>query len=176
MPRTRTLSQFASDTIASAGARLLSNRRLMRAPIWLYRRRLGFLFGSRMLMLEHIGRKSGFPRYVVLEVFGHPAPDTYLVVSGFGERSQWFRNVQATPEIRVCIGSRAPVPATARRLSLAEADAALEAYVRAHPRAWDRFKPVVEATLRARISNRNTALPVIALRLHAARATPDDAT
>ncbi|HTM84573.1 MAG TPA: nitroreductase family deazaflavin-dependent oxidoreductase, partial [Mycobacterium sp.] len=39
----------------------------MRAPIWLYRARLGALLGSRLLMLEHRGRTSGARRYVVLE-------------------------------------------------------------------------------------------------------------
>jgi hypothetical protein len=43
--------------------RLLQNRGLVRAPIWLYRLRLGFLFGRRMLLLEHIGRKSGARRW-----------------------------------------------------------------------------------------------------------------
>jgi hypothetical protein len=52
-----------STAIGRIGARVLANRALMRAPIWLYRARLGFLFGSRTLMLEHIGRKSGARRY-----------------------------------------------------------------------------------------------------------------
>jgi hypothetical protein len=55
MPAARTLSRVMSHAIAKAGARLLRSRWLMRAPIWLYRARLGFLFRSRMLMLEHIG-------------------------------------------------------------------------------------------------------------------------
>ncbi|MGA8117682.1 MAG: nitroreductase family deazaflavin-dependent oxidoreductase [Actinocatenispora sp.] len=175
MPKTRTPSQVVSDTIARGGARLLGNRRLMRAPIWLYRRRLGFLFGSRMLMLEHIGRRSGVRRHVVLEVFGHPTADTYVVVSGFGSRSQWFRNVRATPDVRVFVGSRAPAQATARMLTSAEADAALDEYVRRHPRAWARFKPVLEATLGAPIVDRDTRLPMIALRVDADRTAPDDA-
>ncbi len=175
MPESRTLSQLTSDAIARGGAWLLSNRRLMRAPIWLYRRRLGFLLGSRMLMLEHTGRTSGARRHVVLEVFGHPTPDTYLVASGFGGRSQWFRNVRANPEVRVSIGSHAPVPATARRLTEVEADTALAAYVRRYPRSWKRFKPVIEATLGSRINNQNTALPVVALHLDPARSRPDGA-
>jgi hypothetical protein len=78
-----------SGAIGRTGARVLRNRRLMRAPIWLYQARLGFLFGSRMLLLEHIGRKTGARRYVVLEVVGHARPGTYVVVSGFGDRAQW---------------------------------------------------------------------------------------
>ncbi|MGH3670992.1 MAG: nitroreductase family deazaflavin-dependent oxidoreductase, partial [Pseudonocardiaceae bacterium] len=122
MRKTLTLPHVMSDMIAKGGARLLGSRRLMRAPIWLYRAGLGFLFRSRMLMLEHIGRRSGARRYVVLEVFDHPTPDTYVVVSGFGTRAQWFRNVQANPHVRVSIAGHAPAHATARRLTPAEAD------------------------------------------------------
>jgi hypothetical protein len=46
----------------------------VRAPVWLYRARLGFVFGSRLLMLEHTGRKTGIRRYVVLETVDHPGP------------------------------------------------------------------------------------------------------
>ena len=78
--------------------RILKNRVLVRAPIWLYRFHLGFLFGRRMLLLEHLGRKSGARRYAVLEVVDHPRTDEYVIVSGFGERSQWYRNVVANPQ------------------------------------------------------------------------------
>lgn len=138
---------------------------MMRAPIWLYRAGLGFLFGSRMLLLEHVGRKTGARRRVVLEVFGHPEPDVYLVVSGFGTRAQWFRNVMTTPQCRVTVAGHRAAAATARRLSTAEADAALAGYVRRHPRAWARFKNVVENTLGAPISEHDTPLPVVELRL-----------
>ena len=38
-----------------------------RLPIGLYRLRLGWLLGDRLL-LTHIGRKSGLPRQAVIEV------------------------------------------------------------------------------------------------------------
>lgn len=161
----KTPLHFTTHVIAEAGARLLRSRRLMRAPILMYRARLGFLFGSRMLMLEHIGRQSGTRRYVVLEVFDHPTPDTYVVVSGFGTRAQWFRNVQANPHVRVFIASHAPAHATARVLTPAEAGTALDAYVTRHPRAWSTFKPVIETTLGSRIGG--TELPMIGLHLAA---------
>src|ERR1051326_5078584 len=102
--------------IAGAAAGLLRARWLVRAPVWLYRARLGVLVGPRFLMLEHTGRKSGTRRYVVLEVVEHPSPGTYLVVSGFGDRAQWFRNIRANPQVRVRTLSRRPAPATARIL------------------------------------------------------------
>ena len=159
------VSRVLSRVIATGGARLLRSHQLMRAPIWIYRAHLGFLFGSRLLMLEHIGRKTGRPRQVVLEVFGRPAPNTYIVPSGFGDRAQWFRNVQANPRVRVNAGGRRPAPATARVLGHEEADQALAAYRRRHPRAWERFKPVVEETLGHPIQDTNTALPLVELKL-----------
>jgi hypothetical protein len=71
--------------IQRLAAAALHSQRLVRAPIWLYRHGLGWLFGSRLLMLEHVGRKSGQPRYVVLEVIGHPHPRAW-------------RNLKATME------------------------------------------------------------------------------
>lgn len=156
-----------SSLFAAVGARILRSRRLMRAPIWIYKARAGALLGSRLLMLEHTGRKTGARRHVVLEVIGHPASDRYVVVSGFGEKAQWFRNVRANPHVRVYAGSRAPAPATARVLNKAEADQALAEYISHRPRAWEQFKPVLEQTLGAPITETDTPLPIVELRLNA---------
>lgn len=155
----------ATNVLVATATRALRNRRLMRAPIWLYRARLGFLFGSRMLMLEHIGRKTGARRYVVLEVFDHPAPDTYVAPSGFGTRSQWFRNVRANPQVRVWIGSRKPAPATASILTPDEVAASLKTYVNRHSRAWSTMKPAIENTLGAPIDDHGTGLPLVRFHL-----------
>jgi deazaflavin-dependent oxidoreductase (nitroreductase family) len=144
---------------------MLRARPLMRAPIWLYKARAGAVLGSRLLMLEHIGRRTGARRYVVLEVVDHPTPDSYVVASGFGGKAQWFRNIKADPRVRVYTGSRAPKPATARIMTPQEADRVLSAYAQRHPRAWQRFKPVLERTLGSPISEINTPLPIVELRL-----------
>ncbi|MGA8546671.1 MAG: nitroreductase family deazaflavin-dependent oxidoreductase [Mycobacterium sp.] len=151
--------------LAAVGARILRSRPLMRAPIWIFKARAGAVFGSRLLMLEHIGRKSGVRRHVVLEVVDHPTPDSYVVASGFGAKAQWFRNIKANPRVRVYTGSRAPVPATARILNPPEADRALGAYIAAHPQAWERFRPVLERTLGSPITETDTPLPIVELRL-----------
>jgi deazaflavin-dependent oxidoreductase (nitroreductase family) len=160
MPESHSPSLFART-----GGRLLRSRRLMRAPIWIYKARAGALFGSRILMLEHIGRKSGVPRYAVLEVVDHPSADIYVVASGFGRKAQWFRNIQANPRVRVYAGSRRPGPATARVLDQEENDRTLAAYRSRHPRAWERFRPVLEETLGAPITDTDTPLPMVELRL-----------
>ncbi len=150
--------------LATAAGGVLRTRWIMRAPIRVYQARLGFLFGSRMLMLEHVGRTSGERRYVVLEVFGHPAPDVYLVVSGFGTQSQWYRNLQANPSARVWVRGRHALPATVQQLSGPDADTALDVYVARHAKAWKKLKSVMENTLGFTIE-RGSDIPVIELRL-----------
>jgi len=163
MSRAPSLASLSGRALATVAAGLLRRRWLVRAPIGLYRARLGFLFGSRLVMLEHTGRKSGNCRRVILEVVDHPRPGTYIVASGFGARAQWFRNVRAEPRVRVSVGARPPTAATARLLSGEEADAALTAYARCHPRSWPVLRPVFEATLGARIDTQEASLPMIAL-------------
>jgi deazaflavin-dependent oxidoreductase (nitroreductase family) len=155
------------DALARGGARLLRVRWVVRTPIWLYRARLGFLFGHRLLMLEHVGRTSGLRRYVVLEVVDRPAPDRYVVVSGFGAQAQWLRNVLAHPQVRVSVGFRGSVSATARVLDADEAAAGLRRYAAAHPRAWAGLRPVLEQTLGSRIEVTGTDLPMVELDLQA---------
>jgi deazaflavin-dependent oxidoreductase (nitroreductase family) len=159
MPEPHSPSLFART-----GGRLLRSRRLMRAPVWIYQARAGALFGSRVLMLEHIGRKSGAPRYAVLEVVDHPTPDAYVVASGFGRKAQWFRNIQANPRVRVYVGSHPPRRATARVLDQEQADRTLAAYRSRHPRAWERLRPVLEETLGEPITDTDTPLPLVELR------------
>jgi deazaflavin-dependent oxidoreductase (nitroreductase family) len=88
-----------------------------------------------------------------------------VIASGFAGKAQWFRNIQANPRVRVYIGSRAPAPATARILAQPEADHALDAYISRRPRYWERFKPVLEKTLGSPITETNTPLPIVELRL-----------
>jgi deazaflavin-dependent oxidoreductase (nitroreductase family) len=109
------------------------NRFMMRAPIALYRVGLGGLLGKRFLLLEHTGRKSGLTRRTALEIV-EMADTSPIVVSGFGERSDWFRNVTVNPAIAFTLG-RKRVPATARRLDHPEAVAVFDRYRINHPKA-----------------------------------------
>lgn len=109
-------------------------RWLARSPIPLYRRGLGWLLGSRIMMLEHRGRRSGQLRYAVLEVLDRE-PGALVLVSGYGPSSQWFRNVSANPAVRVWNGRVRAAEATAEVLPAAEARDRLAAYRRSHPKA-----------------------------------------
>ncbi|MGH8933767.1 MAG: nitroreductase family deazaflavin-dependent oxidoreductase [Egibacteraceae bacterium] len=114
--------------------RTRAQRALYRAPIWLYRLGLGGLLGGRFLLLTHIGRKSGRPRQVVLEVVGrHEESGGYLIASGYGARSQWFRNILNDPHVRFQVGWR-HYTGLARPLPAEESGHRLRDYARRHPR------------------------------------------
>jgi len=108
----------------------------MRAPIGIYRAGLGFLFGRRLMMLEHTGRTSGVARHVVLEVVTRPSPNEVVIASARGRRAQWIQNLVAEPKCHVSIGWRRRVPASAQVLEPADAAAYLAAYRLRHPRIW----------------------------------------
>jgi deazaflavin-dependent oxidoreductase (nitroreductase family) len=151
------------DWVSRFVGKLLRTRGLVRAPILLYRARLGFVFGKRLLMLEHRGRTTGATRYVVLEVVDHTNADQYIVASGFGFGAQWLRNVLHDPDVRVSVGRDVSVPATAMLLEAQDASAVLRRYASRHPRAWKQLRPVFEQTLGAPINDEGTSLPLVRL-------------
>jgi deazaflavin-dependent oxidoreductase (nitroreductase family) len=95
-------------------------------------------------MVEHVGRRSGQPRFVCLEVVERTRPESVVIVSGFGEHAEWYRNLLAHPACFVSIGRLKRVPAQARFMTSAEASAALGRYQGAHPAAWDRLQRAIE--------------------------------
>jgi deazaflavin-dependent oxidoreductase (nitroreductase family) len=80
---------------------------LFRAPVRLYRWHLGWLFGKRLMLLTHTGRRSGVRRQAVLEVveYRRQGPEI-IVANGFGPNSDWVRNIEATPDAEVTVGSQ----------------------------------------------------------------------
>jgi deazaflavin-dependent oxidoreductase (nitroreductase family) len=140
----------------------------VRAPIAVYKARFGVLFGSRLCMIEHIGRNSGKRRYVVVEIVDRPTRGRVIVASGFGTRAQWYRNILANPSVRVWIASHPPRIAKAGPLPTEQAAAVLDRYAQDHPRAWAALQPVFETTLDAKIGRDGTTLPLVRIDLGAA--------
>jgi deazaflavin-dependent oxidoreductase (nitroreductase family) len=97
---------------------------------------LGWLFGDRFLMLTHTGRKSGKQRYVVIEVVYHE-PDTgvYYVSSGWGTKSDWYKNIMKTPQVTVQVRNHS-FPALAKQVSVEQAEEKLFAYAQRYPAAF----------------------------------------
>ena len=78
---------------------------LFRAPVYLYRWRLGWLLGHRCLLLTHTGRRTGLRRQTVLEAveYRKDGPEV-VVVNGFGRDSDWVRNIEAKAGEEVTVG------------------------------------------------------------------------
>ena len=109
-------------------------RWLFRVPVYFYRAGLGFLFGGRIILLEHVGRTSGLIRYACVEVVDRDADDgSSIIVSGYGVSSQWYRNLVAHPDIEIRVG-RARRVVHAELLSPADGADAMVDYARRCPK------------------------------------------
>jgi len=122
-------------------ARGTLNRLLFKTPLILWRMGLGPLLGRWMLVLTTWGRKSGLPRHTMLE-YGAIGKTRYLL-AGWGERSDWYRNIQANSQVTVQVGSGTEY-ATARCVGDADEFAAVMRPVFEH--GGDAyFRPMLEA-------------------------------
>ncbi|MDD7941338.1 nitroreductase family deazaflavin-dependent oxidoreductase [Actinomycetospora lutea] len=81
-----------------------------RAHIALYRRTGGRVGHTApglptMLLLDHVGARSGVPRTTPLLYFTHPdAPDALVIVASYGGHPRhpaWFHNLRAHPDTTV---------------------------------------------------------------------------
>jgi deazaflavin-dependent oxidoreductase (nitroreductase family) len=83
-----------------------------------------------MLLLDHVGAKSGTHRYTPL-VFARDGQNIVLIASkgGFPKNPAWFYNLKANPDTTIQIGSKR-IPVSAR-------EAAPEEYDRLWKRAVD---------------------------------------
>lgn len=109
--------------------------KIFRAPLYLYHFQLGFLFGERFIRLRHWGRKSGNLNEAVIEVIDQDKSKGKLYcASGFGEKSQWFKNILVNDSVFVTI-KNSEYKATASVVSSKEATQVLRRYVKAHPKS-----------------------------------------
>ena len=119
-----------------------ASRLAFRLPIYLYRLDLGRLLGHRLLLLVHQGRKSGLPRETVLEVLHHdPATRESVVLSAWGEKADWYRNVGETSALEIRTGGERYVPQQ-RFLAPQENHAVIADFGRRHPLAFRVFARV----------------------------------
>jgi deazaflavin-dependent oxidoreductase (nitroreductase family) len=105
-------------------------------PRYLYRWHLGWMLGHRCLMVTHIGRKTGRRRETVLEIVHYnPATHECIVVSGYGDHADWYRNIQAHPALEVQVGCQRYQPEQ-RNLSPEETLTLLTDYQHRHPQLF----------------------------------------
>jgi deazaflavin-dependent oxidoreductase (nitroreductase family) len=110
-------------------------RWLFRTPLLLYRAHLGWLFGHRLVMLVHRGRRSGQWRQVVVEVVVRDrATGAVTVASGYGPTANWYRNLLANPDAEIVLGSRR-LAVRATSLPAEEGAELMVDYARRRPRS-----------------------------------------
>jgi deazaflavin-dependent oxidoreductase (nitroreductase family) len=79
-------------------------RRLFHAPIPLFHRGWQGVLGRRFLLLIHTGRNSGLRRETVLEVVEYREGPEVVVMSAYGRKADWLRNIEAGPDPEVIVG------------------------------------------------------------------------
>jgi deazaflavin-dependent oxidoreductase (nitroreductase family) len=91
--------------------------------------------GKRFLMITHTGRVSGLPRHVVLEVVKYePSSESYYIAAGWGEKSDWVKNIQADPHVHIQVG-RQSMDSVAVQLTQDESEVVILDYAQRHPSA-----------------------------------------
>jgi len=113
-----------------------SARLALRLPIWLFHAHLGWILGTRFVLLTHTGRKSGLPRKNVLEVVRYDrGTGACVVASGWGAKSDWFKNISANPKIIYQVQNQSRT-GIAERLSPEQGSQELFEYARRHRLAF----------------------------------------
>jgi deazaflavin-dependent oxidoreductase (nitroreductase family) len=81
-------------------------RILFRIPVYFYRIGLGGLFGKRFVLINHIGRKTGKQHQAVVEVVEREkGTENIIVVAGYGEQTQWYKNLKKQSQTTIQIGN-----------------------------------------------------------------------
>ena len=99
----------------------------LRLPVYLYRWHVGWLLRQRFLLPTHIGRRTGQRHETVLEVVGRDAAGDVTVMSGWGRRADWYRNIDRQPLVEITVGRRTTM-ATHQELPASEAMEVLAGY------------------------------------------------
>lgn len=113
-------------------------RLFFRVPLGLYRLGLGGwerLFGMRWLKITTVGRKTGLPRAVMVDLLDHDrATGRYYVQPGWGRASDWVKNIAANPVVEIQDGRRR-FRARAIDVSGEEGAARASRFMQRHPMA-----------------------------------------
>lgn len=73
-------------------------------PQLLYALGVGRWYGRLVLLLTTQGRKSGMPRVTPLQY--EVIDGLYYLGSSLGEKADWYRNIQANPQVELRVGER----------------------------------------------------------------------
>lgn len=111
-------------------------RQILRLPILGYRMGLGGLIDAMQIMvLTTRGRSSGLPRHTAIEYRQHGSK-IYLV-SVWGDRPQWYRNILKCPEVTIQQGAQVCAATAEQVTNSGEALRVLHLFRRRAPGIYD---------------------------------------
>lgn len=119
---------------------------LFKIPVLFYRMGFGNWVGPHYLLLTTTGRFSGKARHTALEFSFHPPTGERVLMSGWGERSDWVKNLRANPACTFQIG-RQRVPSIAIPLTSDEAGDTIAEYLRFAPQMASVFERLSQRKL-----------------------------
>ena len=65
------------------------------------------LIGAQWMLITTVGRKTGKPRQVMVDVMDYDkAKDIYYIEAAYGERADWYKNIQSNPIFEAQVGRR----------------------------------------------------------------------
>lgn len=107
-------------------------RLFFRFPPLLYKVHLGWILDHRVLYLVHTGRKTGKIRRNCIEVIHYDrVQKESIVISAYGKKADWFRNISKNSPLELRIGREAFLPEF-RVLQVEEARTILKAFYKEH--------------------------------------------
>lgn len=146
-------------------------RWLLHLPVTLYRMGLGPALDSvHLMVLTTWGRKSKLPRHSALEYRAHGSK--VYIVSAWGNRSQWYRNLKAQAVVRVCRGWRSYSACAVEVTDPSEALRALHLFRNTSPMIYDNL--LAYLSQRDKVNSR--VLNEIARDFTIVRLDPDETT
>ena len=127
-------------------------RWIFKIPVFLNIIRLDSLIPGWMLLLMHVGRKTGRRRVTPLEYIYQSEDNTYRVMSGWRGNTDWYKNIICNPEVIIKVNGKT-VRAVARKLTEDEVLEYLIEILRINPEAIHIFSRWAGRTIEPTLDN-----------------------
>ena len=116
---------------------------VFRLPLKAYQHNAGPAAGRTFVMFTHVGRKTGQPHQTVAMVLrDNTATGEAVICAGWGPHTDWYRNLQAHPAVKVQLGGQTFTPQQ-RLLTETEAFDVVTQFRREHPHRLRLFSTVL---------------------------------
>lgn len=136
-------------------------RIIFKSPLLFYHLGLGKLLANRILVLVTRGRRTGLQRLTPLEYSYYPESRQYLLMSGWGGKSDWYLNACAWPEVEIWLGNQR-LPGLAQPAKNEDVVRVMEDALKIYPKAvktWSGYSGEVYDGTRESLARMARAFP-----------------